>query len=217
MGNRTLSLADSGKDTQPSELPAHLAHWQEWLCDLLAGYPDITRADSAEIRERISAFLEGPECEHRWDLRRLMASDGTARYVRECVICGAQTSQIAKAKLSPEQMEAAPLVTDSETRAARRGGRWSAIQAVKMQMLQEVGERIRGEAQREYQDYLHSPHWLRIRRRRMEMANGICEGCGEKPATEVHHLTYDHRGYEMLWELRAVCRECHDVIHGAQS
>jgi len=65
----------------------------------------------------------------------------------------------------------------------------------------------------EYQSYLQSPSWLNLRNRVLAAAQGHCEGCGRWPATEVHHLTYVHVGKEFLWELRAVCRDCHDRLH----
>jgi 5-methylcytosine-specific restriction endonuclease McrA len=47
----------------------------------------------------------------------------------------------------------------------------------------------------------------------LQRANGHCEGCGQRKAVQVHHLTYEHVGQEFLWELRAVCSECHDRLH----
>lgn len=49
-------------------------------------------------------------------------------------------------------------------------------------------------------------------------ARGVCEGCRSARATQVHHLTYQHAGHvvpggELLWELVAVCDDCHDRAH----
>ena len=65
----------------------------------------------------------------------------------------------------------------------------------------------------EYQAYLQSPKWLALRNRVIARAENQCEGCGRWPAVDVHHLTYAHVGQEFLWELRAVCRDCHDRLH----
>jgi 5-methylcytosine-specific restriction endonuclease McrA len=46
-----------------------------------------------------------------------------------------------------------------------------------------------------------------------QRAGGICEGCRQESATEVHHLTYEHAGREFLWELVAICRRCHERYH----
>jgi hypothetical protein len=47
----------------------------------------------------------------------------------------------------------------------------------------------------------------------MGRANNLCEGCGRRRAAQVHHLTYDHVFDEFLWELIAICDECHSRVH----
>jgi 5-methylcytosine-specific restriction endonuclease McrA len=64
-----------------------------------------------------------------------------------------------------------------------------------------------------YEAYLLSPEWDDKRALVLKRAKGICEGCGEVPATEVHHLSYTHVGNEFLWQLVAVCRGCHARVH----
>jgi 5-methylcytosine-specific restriction endonuclease McrA len=66
----------------------------------------------------------------------------------------------------------------------------------------------------DYRAYLRSDHWLDIRRRVLQRAQGLCEGCLRRRATQVHHLTYAHAGAEFLWELVAVCEQCHARVHG---
>lgn len=64
-----------------------------------------------------------------------------------------------------------------------------------------------------YENYLQSEQWQSKRRLVFRRCGGVCEGCGQATATEVHHLTYDHLGNELLWELAAACRECHERVH----
>lgn len=66
-----------------------------------------------------------------------------------------------------------------------------------------------------YADYLKSVEWAGRRERVMERARGLCEGCRGRPATEVHHLTYEHVTREFLFELVALCGDCHARMHGA--
>lgn len=75
---------------------------------------------------------------------------------------------------------------------------------------------------RSYNSYLRTPEWFEKRDAVMRRAGGVCEGCGKQPAIQVHHLSYEHvklvpgRGLvctELLWELRAVCKACHERIH----
>lgn len=64
-----------------------------------------------------------------------------------------------------------------------------------------------------YEAHLNSDKWRDIRGRVMERAQGICEGCRRGRAAQVHHLTYLHLGDEFLWELVAVCLDCHKRAH----
>lgn len=65
-----------------------------------------------------------------------------------------------------------------------------------------------------YADYLKSDEWAARREKVMQRAGGICEGCRQRPATEVHHLSYEHVTQEFLFELVAMCGGCHARWHG---
>jgi len=81
----------------------------------------------------------------------------------------------------------------------------------------EERQRVQEEQNKEwwatYNAYLKTPAWEKRRRLVFSRARGICEGCGEREATQVHHLSYEHVTRELLWELRAVCNGCHERIH----
>ncbi len=66
-----------------------------------------------------------------------------------------------------------------------------------------------------YQDYLRSDEWRRLRVLVIDRAGGRCERCrctaGE---WNVHHLTYERRGHELLEDLVLLCRPCHEAAHG---
>jgi 5-methylcytosine-specific restriction endonuclease McrA len=64
-----------------------------------------------------------------------------------------------------------------------------------------------------YNAYLRSEKWTAIRALIMKRAGGMCEGCLTRRAVQVHHLTYAHVCDEFMWELRAVCNECHERFH----
>ena len=63
-----------------------------------------------------------------------------------------------------------------------------------------------------YDKYLKSKVWRAKRTAVMHRAKGVCEACGEAPPQQVHHLTYDRVGREPLFDLVAVCRECHEQL-----
>jgi hypothetical protein len=73
-----------------------------------------------------------------------------------------------------------------------------------------------------YERYLQSPTWLERRHRVLQRAQGICEGCGNRRASEVHHRLYPQGtlpgspewiAAEKLFDLAAVCPECHADLH----
>lgn len=66
----------------------------------------------------------------------------------------------------------------------------------------------------QYAEYLRSEEWFGRRTKVMDRCNGLCEGCREAEAVDVHHLTYEHVTEEFLFELVALCAGCHERIHG---
>lgn len=64
-----------------------------------------------------------------------------------------------------------------------------------------------------YSAYLNTPEWRERSRLVIQRAGGICEACRKAPATQAHHLTYEHVFAEPLFELVATCKPCHDRIH----
>lgn len=97
----------------------------------------------------------------------------------------------------------------------------------------EAAEREREAAEREreeytrnwwsyYDAYLLTPVWQVKREKVLLRANGWCEGCDERKATQAHHLKYPQYCrpgspewimQEKLFDLRAVCDGCHRDIH----
>lgn len=64
-----------------------------------------------------------------------------------------------------------------------------------------------------YDEYLASPEWAAIRAKVLRRSGGQCEGCADREADEIHHLSYEHVGEEFLFELVALCSACHDRVH----
>lgn len=66
-----------------------------------------------------------------------------------------------------------------------------------------------------YNAYLASDAWRQKRQACLERDRYICQarlsGCLQR-ADQVHHLTYDHRGQEPLFDLVSVCNPCHEKI-----
>lgn len=69
----------------------------------------------------------------------------------------------------------------------------------------------------EYEAYLHSSAWRQKRHWARLRAHGKCQRCGErfvKKEVHVHHLTYERVGHERQEDLQAICKGCHEFIHG---
>ena len=73
-----------------------------------------------------------------------------------------------------------------------------------------------------YDVYLQTPIWAEKRRRVFERARGLCEGCGVRRPTCIHHLHYpagvlpgskEWIRAEKLFDLVALCDCCHADLH----
>lgn len=65
----------------------------------------------------------------------------------------------------------------------------------------------------DYYEYLCSDQWKEKRKSIIERCNNICENCKSKPVEDVHHLTYERLGNELLEDLLGLCKECHENKH----
>lgn len=68
----------------------------------------------------------------------------------------------------------------------------------------------------EYQEYLQSDHWLKTREERKKIDNYCCALCGSSENINVHHLSYDRVGEEIVeLDLITLCNRCHFMLHDA--
>lgn len=66
--------------------------------------------------------------------------------------------------------------------------------------------------QARYRAYLLSPAWAAKRAKVLRREGHLCEACRARQATQAHHSTYKHVFHEPLFELRAICKECHERL-----
>ena len=66
-----------------------------------------------------------------------------------------------------------------------------------------------------YQRYLKSHFWREVRKLALERSGHACQLCNTKGRLQVHHRTYQNRGYEdqNLQDLVALCSGCHKKFH----
>jgi hypothetical protein len=157
-----------------------------------------------EIRRELYRRCEHPAIE----LRYMEQSDGKRQYREQCTTCGGTVRNVKKASINPERLANVPPV-DKELQSTWWRDRDNAF-----------SQRLEAQRQEEqarwwnwYNTYLKSPQWHQKRDLVLQRANGVCEGCELEPAIQVHHLTYVRVGDELLFDLVAVCTDCHQKAH----
>jgi hypothetical protein len=157
----------------------------------------------------IQIATEPPRCgHHQRELRRRRIGNGAVIVGLQCLGCGRSVERIAKKGIDTERLPWWD--TDLEARwRARQEAYWQSRQ----RSFEEQREEERRQFWRRYHEHLASPKWQALRRRVFERSRGMCEGCSVNRAVQVHHLTYERLGDEMLFDLVAVCMTCHEKIH----
>ncbi len=61
--------------------------------------------------------------------------------------------------------------------------------------------------------YLHSAHWLELRKAAKEKYGEKCNRC-PKSGSDVHHRQYRYIYDVTVGDLEVICRACHDLEHG---
>jgi hypothetical protein len=157
------------------------------------------------IDERLAAVQALLDCDHsQTDLVWNFSRGGARQLRKQCFACGALVGPVLKASEAPRDtpMASAEALAESESR-------WGA--RAKLQAEKEAQDR------REWWDwynfYLTTEEWREKRVLVLQRAAFRCEGCGERKATQVRHTTYAHAGDEFLFELIAICTECHERFH----
>jgi len=157
---------------------------------------------SDDARGKIQSILDAG-CRHCGGafaslvLRRI--GGGRSIYL-QCLTCGASLGNPHARQQHPNWPDYPPwnehlAETGPEELHAARQAKWAA----------------NADARRDaYATFLQSDEWRALRKRVIARASGICEACLERPATEVHHVSYELGWLPPAWLLRAVCRECHD-------
>jgi len=158
------------------------------------------------IRERMKEFA----CTHPDSaVRKNVKSNGAVNYYRQCLSCGENLEHLRQNDLSADvKASAQPL--DRELRRE-----WWIRQTTIWKMFYDAARKEEHDQFTKLrEEYMRTPQWRSIRVKVFSRCDNWCEGCGDAPATEVHHLTYDRLGAEMLFDLVGVCRSCHERIHG---
>lgn len=81
------------------------------------------------------------------------------------------------------------------------------------QISQEHRDNERQERWQQYSEYLTTPKWKAKRLQVLERENYLCQGCQYAKAVHVHHTTYNNLYDELLFQLVALCVDCHSRLH----
>jgi hypothetical protein len=171
-----------------------------------------TSEEISKMNEEERDIFQRHECKHPTTqiCYQITQSDQT-RYRVQCVECG-ETRPIAKSKLKRPDLAIPLKKFDVSPWEYRRQKAEPELKKNLLKWLNILMTRA-NKRQIQYENYLQSPQWKIKRAKVLKRANGTCEGCGENKAVEVHHLTYDRIYNEMLFDLVAVCKSCHDQLH----
>lgn len=151
------------------------------------------------------------------DPRKRTLANGTAQFRRQCLACGSAVGPaVAAARVSVFNRQPFDERAAERQRAATErhwAGQRAAAEAGRL-AREAAWEQAKADRQRRYAAYLASPSWRCIRERVMQRDRWTCTACGLARATEVHHKTYEHvdfeePGTEPLFDLEAVCADCH--------
>lgn len=147
-----------------------------------------------------------PPCAHRrTEVRYRTFANGTKHLATQCLDCGCR---IGAKWLSQEGVNLGEISPWDD--ALEQG--W-ARQRQQDALCRRKKDRVA--RHEEYERYLsESENWPAIRLKVMRRDNYRCQACLEVEATQVHHKSYEHIFDELMWELVAVCRRCHERLHG---
>ena len=155
---------------------------------------------------RSIAHAPADRCRHpRVETRARVNAAGRRYYQHQCLDCAeAVGTQIASASALADGHIPPPFNEEAMARSRAETRRFYAEQKA-----------ARNQAWWDWYDgYLLTDAWRTKRAQVLKRDNGLCQGCLKHQATQVHHLTYDHVGDELLFELASICDECHERAHG---
>ena len=179
---------------------------------------DQPRILTAAMRERVANILAEPCPAWRCDgsrprfTRRLVHGAVTVHV--QCTGCGRSMSGGLK-RADFAHWQDFPLWDESIREKIDEQHEISRQRSVRERVSQQEEQRqLAARRRAEYSRWLlTSPDWQTLRDRVWRRAGGICEACLGNRARDIHHVTYALGRLPPAWELRAVCRQCHDRLH----
>jgi hypothetical protein len=159
---------------------------------------------ASEVRSQFTCAHEKTEVRKRTD------KAGRVLICRQCTRCGVQRGDyVSRKQYADGQLEALP---EWDMSLEKRYG--DALNGAMRSRFTSEKEKARNAFLKRHEAFLKSEVWKKLRAKVLKRAHGLCEGCGEAAATQVHHLNYTRwGGNELLIDLLAVCDSCHSKLH----
>jgi 5-methylcytosine-specific restriction endonuclease McrA len=164
------------------------------------------QADRIELELKQSCYCDGENA------RLCVRQQGANKVIRlQCETCGRGIGGALPTALHPYAAEYP--AWDENLQTAHQAKSQGALSERQLAWrAQQASDRAAKSA--DYAAWLaNSVSWQGLRAKVMRRANLLCEACLAAPAIDVHHLTYDFGKLPPAWELRAVCRPCHNRLH----
>jgi len=165
---------------------------------------DLTRALVKDLQALNEQMCSHPETK----LCRSTMSDGREEIRKQCLECGELIGTAIAKKDAPQLLKPVDAGFRDERRKVKADER-AKIYCKHARLQKDEQDRF----SEKYNAHLKSSLWRAKRNKILNRAGGLCEGCREQAATQVHHLTYENLGNEFLFELVAICDGCHTRYH----
>jgi hypothetical protein len=165
--------------------------------------------ESEDFKSETSAYW-AEKCSHGNKMIGKVSYKNGGIHIREvCLTCGAFTGSTFPKGHDGKELPPIDYIKLRTEYDKSRTDKYSAIKQrhVHLQKKRHVGY------QKEYLKYLSSDQWKQRRILVLKRANFLCEGCLHHKATIVHHLNYNSIYREMLFDLVALCDDCHKRCH----
>jgi RNase P subunit RPR2 len=166
--------------------------------------------DTAELSEKIDAIRQSFQCEHSSKaIFQVKIKSGKPHVKLACPICGESLGSPIKREEMHNQLQEIDVESIRLERSIEQFNKIKDLIIFHKNKDNEFDQNW----WKEYSVYLESKLWKEKRELKLDRVNFICEGCGIEAATEVHHRSYEHVPFEMLFDLLALCRFCHNMLH----
>lgn len=159
---------------------------------------------------------DGYNCDwdHKWEYRYHIGDTGRISLFNQCICCGKKDTSAGALKHDtvPNLKEKINLGEINKydlellNKKSSTYDNYHIYQKLKFEEKKQSDQFHRKYA---YDQYIKSDKWKAIRLKVLKRDNYLCKACLEASAQDVHHLTYNNLGDELMYELISVCRDCH--------